>query len=503
VALGVFFALVLGLCAFKVVNLDFGWQLKAGELIWSTGSIPTTDVFSYVAEGNPWVDSHWMFQTVLYAAYSIGGLTGTIALRAAVILAAFALLIRLTYRQEYAWISVLVCTLAVFLSFHRFTIRPELFTLLFLAVFVYYLTRFDEHPKRALIAIPLCQVLWTNSHGLHVLGPILVGLYLLGGLLDHGISRFVERPSVAVWAWQGWRQRLLLLPLTIAGVLMNANGFEGIRYPFKLFMELREKPTYFSLLGELQGPFAIEGALFPAPSVTYKLFLLLSVLVILCRLRHARLSSLLPYAAFFYLSVLAVRNMLLFAVVATPVTVEACCGVADWLRAHSRLVADRWAAVSSAATVLLIVMLAGTTVTVLNDSLYERLGLRRRTGIGESDQYPAAAAQFVANLPPGGNIYNSANIGGYLIWKLYPKRQVAIDGRWEIYGDFLNELSSLQRPGPFMRFAEKNDVRYLVLRHGTPEYVQMGPWLQRMPEWALAIETSNAVVLKRVPSVGP
>jgi hypothetical protein len=494
----VFFALVLGLCLFKVINLDFGWQLKAGELIWSTGSIPTSDVFSFVAEGNRWIDSHWLFQLVLYTACSIGGLTGAVALRAVVILTAFALLVRLNYRREDAWISIAVCTLAVFVSFQRFLVRPEMFSLLFLAVFVYYLARFDDQPRRALIVIPLCQVLWANSHGLHVLGLALVGLYMLGGLLDIGLARVVGRSQVEVWTRRGIRQRALLLAFTATALLINANGLAGIRYPFRLFAELRDKPAVFSILGELQPPFTIEGALFPSPLVTYKLFLLLSILVILCRLKYAKLAWLLPYTVFLYLSVLAVRNLPLFAVVAAPMTVEACHGVVSWLRVRIRRLMDHRVFISGMMNVVLIVVLLGTSVTVVNDSLYERLHMRRQFGVGESDQYPAAAAQFLQNLPPGGNIFNNANIGGYLIWKLYPRRQVAIDGRWEVYGDFLDELPSLVRPGPFARFADEHDVRYIVLRKGSREQVWMTPWLSRTPGWTLALETPKAFVVKRI-----
>ena len=70
-----FFAVVAFLCWFKVISVDFGWHLKAGEHIVSTRSIPRHDIFSYVAEGNPWVDSHWLFQVVLYGWYAAGGLT--------------------------------------------------------------------------------------------------------------------------------------------------------------------------------------------------------------------------------------------------------------------------------------------------------------------------------------------------------------------------------------------------------------------------------------------
>ena len=53
VAIASFFLSVTALCAFEILSVDFGWHIKTGELIWATKSIPTHDVFSYIAEGRP------------------------------------------------------------------------------------------------------------------------------------------------------------------------------------------------------------------------------------------------------------------------------------------------------------------------------------------------------------------------------------------------------------------------------------------------------------------
>ena len=84
-----FFVVPVMLSVFDLANLDFGFHLKAGEFIWLERAIPRHDMFSYLAEGNRWVDSHWLFQLILYGVYSLGGVPGAILLRVAILLGAF------------------------------------------------------------------------------------------------------------------------------------------------------------------------------------------------------------------------------------------------------------------------------------------------------------------------------------------------------------------------------------------------------------------------------
>ncbi len=46
--------------------------------------------------------------------------------------------------------------------------------------------------------------------------------------------------------------------------------------------------------------------------------------------------------------------------------------------------------------------------------------------------FPVAAAGYLAGRPPL-RLYNSYKWGGYLIWSLYPRQRVFIDGRADAY----------------------------------------------------------------------
>ena len=52
---------------------DMWWQPKTGEVIWTTHTIPTTDLFSYTTNHHAWIPHEWLSQVLIYGAYRLGG----------------------------------------------------------------------------------------------------------------------------------------------------------------------------------------------------------------------------------------------------------------------------------------------------------------------------------------------------------------------------------------------------------------------------------------------
>ena len=97
-------------------------------------------------------------------------------------------------------------------------VRPETLSLLYLSIFLAVLTRWDRHP--ALVAIlPFAQVAWVNSHGLFVLGPIILVMALLDAALRPG--------SLAPRPGRWWRIAGIGSVATFAACLVNPYGLRG------------------------------------------------------------------------------------------------------------------------------------------------------------------------------------------------------------------------------------------------------------------------------------
>ena len=96
----VIIAAVLAAGITKIADLDFWWQLKAGQLVVTTHSVPRTDVFSYTAFGHEYIDHEWLFQVTQYAAWSLAGPLGIALLKCLIVAATLVLVALYAVRAE-------------------------------------------------------------------------------------------------------------------------------------------------------------------------------------------------------------------------------------------------------------------------------------------------------------------------------------------------------------------------------------------------------------------
>ena len=46
------------------IDADFGWHLRIGDSVLATGTVPTTDVFSWLTGGQPFLAHSWGWDVV-------------------------------------------------------------------------------------------------------------------------------------------------------------------------------------------------------------------------------------------------------------------------------------------------------------------------------------------------------------------------------------------------------------------------------------------------------
>ena len=126
------------------------------------------------------------------------------------------------------WISVPLSAIALFAammaSTERFLPRPELATFVGIAVFYWVLQGGRYRSWRGLAALGVVQILWTNSHGLFVIGPFMVACYWIPACSarlrgrDSDLPRLTASLGVVLlcsictpYGLAAWRYSLLLL----------------------------------------------------------------------------------------------------------------------------------------------------------------------------------------------------------------------------------------------------------------------------------------------------
>jgi hypothetical protein len=221
----------------KLYDADVWWHLRAGQWIWANRRVPALDPFTFASVDRPWIDLHWLFQLILAAIYVIGGVPGMIVMTAAAYACVFLIAWTARDRRWPSWIVAACWLPALVVMSTRADPRPETLTLLAAVAYLAVLSRTDGRPELAWI-LPVIQVLWVNVHGLFVLGPIILGIYLI----DRLAGRWNRNANAGAEVWRGrrrwWKHLAGAAVLVGLACLVNPYGLRGALLPLELFPKI-------------------------------------------------------------------------------------------------------------------------------------------------------------------------------------------------------------------------------------------------------------------------
>jgi len=391
--------------------------------------------------------------------------------------------------------------------------RPNMITFLLAGVFLWILEEFRKHdsahsrPKMSLRAnahgrergslfqklgdcftpqapfamtkklwvMPVLMMIWANSHGGFAVGFILWGAYFVDTLLRWRLGTY-KRANVQT--------------LTIVGLLMvlavciNPSGPVILLYPFKTI----GIGVLQDFIQEWQSPNFHELQLLP-----FLVLLILTFGALGVSKKRVSLVDFLLLSGFIVLSLTAGRNIALFALVSPMVltrhglpfldeagerlglrrSTQAPVGTTRW---HSRL---NWIILG-----LLVLSVGIKTSLVIPQKVNQE---------HFQESLPVAAVEYLRTERPAGQLFNSYNWGGYLLWAL-PEYPVFVDGRTDLYGDELigEWIQVVQAEEGWENVLDDWDVNLIMVEHSRPvvsELADVG--------WNLLYEDEIAVVYGR------
>ena len=206
------YAFLIGLRT--VSDGDFFWQLATGRWVAQHHHTFSTDVFSYTAQGEPWiypVGSGLLF----YAAYLIGGYALISWLGVSACFGAVALLLR-----RGSAVTAGLAIIAVPVIAMRTAPRADMFTVVLFAAFVSLLWENFRTGRARLWWLPLLMLLWVNLHLGFVAGLALIAVYVGVELLE--LLCGADRRSAAM---QRLRRAYGWLACVFAVTLINPWGW--------------------------------------------------------------------------------------------------------------------------------------------------------------------------------------------------------------------------------------------------------------------------------------
>ena len=160
----VLFALITFSSSIEIKDLDLWLHLRMGQWISQHGFVPSYDVLSCTISGKPWVNHEWLFQVFIYQIYRAFGFDGLISMQSVVVAFTFLVLLFLGYSRERQWLTVFALLMVLMVYQTRFTIRPDIFSLLFFVLYIYILA-LHINKRWAVWALVALQILWSNNVG--------------------------------------------------------------------------------------------------------------------------------------------------------------------------------------------------------------------------------------------------------------------------------------------------------------------------------------------------
>ena len=396
---------------FAETDPDLWWHLATGRYIVETGAVPSVDPFSYTAVGQPWVAHEWLSEVALYLLYRSGGYVAAVVLCAVVVALTFWMVLRAT-RATGVGVAVAVClTLwAALMARPGWNVRPQIFSYLFFALYLALLLRARRTSDRWLWLLPPVMVVWVNLHAGYVMGLLLVGLFLVGEAVNRWRRMGSGATPLQSYLWVGLA--------TVAATVANPRGFAMLLYPFSY---AGSQNASMRFVAEWRSPdfhdhyFFIFGAS-------------LMVLMVLPRRRPLDWALGLPLLGLTAMSLQAVRVVPFYAVVFAPFFA----GAFPPSVLHETARRTPW---NSALLVIGLAIMASTLF--LSDR--PQLGAEPRT-----TGFPVAGVRYLQEAGLSGNLFNSYDWGGFLVWSFYPQRRVFIDGRADMYGNrFVDEFRTV------------------------------------------------------------
>lgn len=240
------------LCITPLMDTDFWWHLRTGQLIWERGEVPRTDWYLFTDFDRPWIDLHWGFELLITALYSLGGVSLVTVVKACLLTTTVAISWFAVGKELPAWVRALIWIPAVICITGRGYERPEILSQLFLAMWLWIAFRVEVQPKW-IWALPIIQVVWINCHALFVLGLVVGACYAV----DYAIRK------AAGGRFGLERVPETLKPLTVAAAggacglaaFVNPYFVEGALFPLVLYRKFSvEQEFYSARIGEFQRP---------------------------------------------------------------------------------------------------------------------------------------------------------------------------------------------------------------------------------------------------------
>ena len=400
---------------------DSHWHVAAGRWIVSHGRVFDTDPFSHSMPGAAWVAQSWLSEVLMALVHQAGGWPALAVVAVVSWGLALAVLTRFLVDRMEPVHALLFVGLAAALSTTHLLVRPHVFVMPVLVVWVAALVEANERraaPPWRLLGL---MVLWANLHGSFTFGLALAAPLCLEAVLQAAPA--ARRATALRWG--------AFLLLSIGASMLTPQGWHGLTYT----VYAMQQGIALTFIGEWQSPNFRAGN-----PMEYWLLLVLGI-ALTGRVRFPWLRILmllgLTHLALKHMRSISLLGLVSPLLMATPLARSWYAGAKLGQDAAGL---DRWFRVPAGPSLATGWLWVGVATLAVAGFAVQRDTIRPMAERIPAAALAAARSAGITHTP----VYNSYNFGGYLIYEGVP---VYVDGRSDMYGDaFLREMKQAAMP---------------------------------------------------------
>ena len=475
---------------FDTIGQDIGRHLKVGEIIWQTKEVPKTNLFSFTEPDFPFINHHWLSEVMFFGIFSYTGFIGLTLVKTVLVLVAFLLLFFVAKKHATFWPLVVSFLLSIFIFIQRTEVRPEIFSFVILSFFLFAIFN-EKYPPRSdlknpqgrtfnyLWFLPIAELFWVNLHIYFFIGPFLLLAFLADRLINKDYAKI--------------KTTVVVLFLSIMATLINPNGIQGVLLPFNVLNEYGYSIVENQTLSFLAG---FGGSLLPVFIFKLSVAILVASFLLTMKKARQRVFEIIILTFFIYAGFRMLRNLPLYALASFPVLAILLTDIQLRFNLNKKEVKPR---VNTIFKILVSIFIVSMIFLVANSRYYKYMEVSRVSGFFVPNGLERAV-DFVKDNKIEGPMFNNFDIGGYLIWQLYPQEKVFVDNRPEAYSvKFFDEIYKPMQEDKkkWLEFSEKYGINFIFFGH-----TDTTPWGQdflsditKNQDWKIVYINEDVIIL--------
>jgi hypothetical protein len=468
-------------------DFDIWWHLKYGEHFITNLTMQIDHAaYSWTPADGDWTYVTWLGSALIYIFYYLGSFTGVYLAIVASLLAIYAMqayYLRRSGQKIETWHIASMAFLPLMMG--AIYLKPEYFSfsLWGLCLFIYFFAKIKSYRLFALY--PPLFIVWVNTHGL-----FLVGLILVAALFFCEVAVYLFRKKEAM-SYAAIKYFFIVSLLSLAAIFINPYGTDYASNLLANFLVNDYMDDAKYLIAFLKPYQFLSGQLLELrliPGVWY-LVVMFIVLVLVHIIRYKQLRELsfptLAVNIIFFLFCINVSRMI-------PLyPILWCFSIFSLTRNLDLTSYVKKISIASAIIILIFSLSHINRVMTFDEK-------RTWFAINYESWFPANEVNFIREYKIPAPILNDYMVGGYLIWKLYPEYKVFIDSRYGPYVKSSGPDWFRFRANPSIEAIEQMRTKYgfnsIVLNYRDSVLILN---LLKSANWKLVFFSSQAVVFVR------